>query len=126
MKNIRPIRRAQREQRKAERQRVNKRCCPFCIEMDHTAGRHHDSRLKSEVCPKHHDVLTDLRLDAEISMCYEPDSVKRVALALRSVSVYHHMLGDAEWRWADLLDGGSSNGASKSLPTSSRKRSPKA
>ena|SRR5207244_2086408 len=117
MKNIRPIRRAQRQQRKLELPHSRKPRCVFCIEMDHTAGRHHDSLLKFPVCQKHHDVLTDLRRDAEISMLYERDPRKRVALALRSTSVFSHMEGDAMWRWADLLDEAPGAQKRRGLPT---------
>jgi hypothetical protein len=126
MKNLRPIRRAQREQRKMELPRSHRPRCVFCFEMDHTAGRHHDSLLKFPVCQRHHDVLSDLRRDAEISMLYEPHPVKRVALALRSTSVFLQMLGEATWRWADSLDEAARAGKRRTLLASAHKCSPKA
>jgi len=103
MKNMRPVRRARRQQRKLERPKSDKPRCVLCIEMDHVAGEEHDSLLKFPLCQKHHDEVTDGRRDAEISMEYEPDPIKRVALALKATSVFLHMLADALWRWAELL-----------------------
>ena len=122
MKNMRPIRRAQRQQRKLELPKKSQPRCVFCIEMDHTAGQHHDSLLKFPVCQRHHDVLTELRRDAEISMRHEPDPKKRVALALRSTSMFLLMLGDAMWRWADWLDEDPRAGKRGHIPSRPHKR----
>jgi hypothetical protein len=102
-KNARPIRRAGRLQRRLERPKAREPC-PLCIELEHSAGRNHDSELTFAMCQRHHDELTERRRQAEISMRYEPDPAKRVALALRATSVFLEMLGEAHARWSDLLD----------------------
>lgn len=102
-KNARPIRRAGRLERKLERPKAREPC-PLCIELEHSAGRNHDSELTFAMCQRHHDELTERRRQADISMRYEPDPVKRVALALRATSVFLEMLGEALCKWAELLD----------------------
>src|SRR5438477_498131 len=101
MKNALPIRRALRQERKSERPT---RFCPLCIEMDHSAGRRHDWWLTFPLCQKHHAEVTENRRQADVSMRYESDPVKRVALALNATSVFLLMLGDALGRWARLLE----------------------
>lgn len=56
------------------------------------------------MCQRHHDELTERRRQADISMRYEPDPVKRVALALKATSVFLEKLAKAHSRWAELLD----------------------
>ena len=102
MKNVHPLR--------AERRRAKrivdppKSRCVFCLEREHVAGRNHDFLLTfPDVCQKHHDEITEGRRNADISMEFERGRVKRVALALKSVSVFQHELADAMWRWAESL-----------------------
>jgi hypothetical protein len=78
--------------------------CVLCIEYHHTAGRHHDQHLKAPICEMHHREIHEQLLRAEISLRYEPDEVKRVALALRAAAVYDRARADAMDRWADLLE----------------------
>jgi len=77
----------------------------LCLQDEHTAGRNHDFELIfSGICPKHQDQITEARRDADISMVFERNPVKRVVLALKATSVFLHMLADAMWRWATLLE----------------------
>ena len=103
MRNARPIRRAARLQRALE-QSLKKLPCPLCVELDHSAGRNHDSELTFEMCRVHHSDVTESRRQADVSMRYESDPVKRVALALRATSVFLQALADALWRWSELLN----------------------
>jgi hypothetical protein len=78
--------------------------CPLCIQSHHTAGRNHDAELTAEICEMHHRAIHEQILKAGISLEYEPDPVKRVALALRTAAVYDRTRADAMERWASLLD----------------------
>ena len=103
MKNIHPLRSARRRAQRADI--PPKPQCPFCPHEEHVAGANHDFVLTFPgICPKHHDELTEARRDADISMTFERDPVKRVAQALKSESVFLHKLADAHWRWATLLE----------------------
>jgi hypothetical protein len=102
VKNVHPLRAARRkEQRVVNPPELR---CIFCLELEHVAAHNHDFLLTfPDICQKHHDQITEARRDADISMAFERDRVKRVALALKSVSVFLHKLADAMWRWAELL-----------------------
>jgi hypothetical protein len=56
------------------------------------------------VCQKHHREITEQLLRAGVSMSYEADPKKRVAVALRAIAVYDRKRADAIERLADLLD----------------------
>jgi hypothetical protein len=101
MKNARPIRRALRQGRRLERRPT--RFCPFCIELDHSAGRQHDPWLKFPVCKRHHAEITENRLQADVSMMYQSDPIERVRHALEATSIFTEMLAKAMWRWSELL-----------------------
>lgn len=109
MKDIHPLQTARRRQQRAAE--PPKRRCVFCLELEHAAGGNHDIMLTfHDICQKHHDQLTEARRDADISMTFERERVKRVALALKSVSVFLHKLADAMWRWASWLEDESTAG----------------
>ena len=103
MKNIHPLRTERRRQKRVvDPPKVR---CIFCLELEHVAGGNHDFLLTfPDICQRHHDELTEARRNADISMVFERDPVKRVALALKSVSVFLRMLADAMWRWATRLE----------------------
>jgi hypothetical protein len=75
-----------------QRERENKGIavppCPLCIQSHHTAGRRHDPQLTAQICEMHHRAIHEQILRAGICLEYEPDRVKRVALALRAAAVY--------------------------------------
>jgi hypothetical protein len=52
----------------------------------------------------HHREIHEQMRQAGISLTFEPDPVKRVAMALRSAAIYERAKADALERWADLLD----------------------
>jgi hypothetical protein len=104
MKNARPIRRALRRARRLERR--PRRFCPLCIELDHSAGRNHDSSLTFPLCQKHHADVTENRRQADVSMIYQSNPIERVKHALQATSIFLEMLAKAMWRWSDLLDEG--------------------
>jgi hypothetical protein len=81
------------------------------LQDEHSAGRNNDFILTfPDICQKHHDQLTEARRDADINPMFERDPIKRVALALKSVSVFLRMLADAMWRWAGALEDQSEGG----------------
>jgi hypothetical protein len=106
MRDQRPIRTARRTVRRKEREALGfaRPPCIFCIEEHHVAGDKHDPLFTNSICQKHHRVFTELLLRAGISMTYEPDIAKRIALALRATAIYDRERADAMERWADLLD----------------------
>jgi hypothetical protein len=78
--------------------------CDFCIEEHHTAHKNHDPWLLAPLCEKHHREMHELLRRAEVSARYEPDGIKRVAMALRSAAVYDRQRADAMDRWAQALE----------------------
>jgi len=102
----RPIRTARRRARQQERERLGIAVppCVLCIQEHHTAYKRHDPQLKAPLCEMHHREIHEQLLRAGISPLYEPDEVKRVALALRAAAVYDRARADAMDRWAGLLE----------------------
>jgi hypothetical protein len=52
----------------------------------------------------HHRKVHEEMLRAGVSLEFEPNPRKRVAMALRGLAVYHHAEADAFERMADLLE----------------------
>jgi hypothetical protein len=106
MKDRQPIRTARRSVRREDRERLGlaQTPCVLCIDDHHTAGRKHDPTLTVPTCKKHHREIHEQMLRAGISLRYEPDPVKRAAIALRAMAVYRKAETDAMERLADLLD----------------------
>jgi hypothetical protein len=106
MRDPNPIRTASRKVRKAERQSLGLAAirCAWCIEEHHAAGRNHDPGFTVPLCQKHHDEMHEMMRRAGITLAFEANSVKRVAIALRAMSVYKRAEADAFERWANLLE----------------------
>jgi hypothetical protein len=106
VRDQRPIQTARRKARQRDRESrgIAVPPCPLCIQSHHTAGRNHDPKLTAQICEMHHRVTHEQILRAGITLEYEPDEVKRVALALRAASVYDRARADAMERWARLLE----------------------
>jgi len=106
MKDQNPIRTARRKGRKAERQSLGLAAirCAWCIEEHHPAGRNHDVEFTVPLCQKHHDEMHEMMRRAGISLALEADPKRKVAMALRSIAVYHRAEADAFERFADLLE----------------------
>jgi hypothetical protein len=52
----------------------------------------------------HHQIIHEQMRRSGVSLNFEPNPCKRVAMALRSIAVYHHAEADALVRMADLLE----------------------
>jgi len=106
MRDQRPIRTARRKVRQQERGHLGIAVppCVLCIQEHHPAGQNHDSQLTDLLCEMHHREIHERLLRAGISLRYEPDEVRRVALALRAAAVYDRARADAMDRWACLLE----------------------
>lgn len=106
MRDQRPIRTARRKVRRDERERLGLAATPciLCIRKHHTAGKNHDSELTAPLCEMHHRKIHEHIIRAGVSLRYERDPVKRVAMALRAMAVYRRAEADAMDRMADLLD----------------------
>jgi hypothetical protein len=106
-----PIRTARRKLRQEEKQQNGTAvaACVLCIEKHHTAGRRHDPELTDSLCERHHRAVHEELRRAGVSLGFEPDKKKRVAMALRAVAVYDRARADAMDRWAASLDGQEKN-----------------
>lgn len=106
MRDRQPIRTQVRKVRHREREEMGLVVppCDLCIHEHHAAGRQHDVRLKARVCEFHHRKMHEQMLCAGISLTFQSNPIKRVAMALRSAAVYERESADAKERWADLLD----------------------
>src|ERR1700719_2259068 len=113
MRDRQPIRTARRKVRQDERERLGLAAtpCVLCVQKHHVVGQNHDSQLTAPLCEMHHREIHEQMLRAGVSLRYERDPVKRVAMALRAMVVYRraeaeHKRAEAEAmeRMADLLD----------------------
>jgi hypothetical protein len=100
-----PIRTARRLSRRADQNR-----CLVCgrekrIEDHHVAGHRHDSELIAPLCQACHAQATENLRRADVDMRHEPDSVQRIAKALKATAVFLRILAEAMWRWAESLRG---------------------
>jgi hypothetical protein len=79
---------------RASRQQVRppRKVCPFCVEGDHIGGRNHLPHLIVDECQPHHVLLTEERLAAGAEMKKQPNSIKSVEMALRSLAVTGHAI----------------------------------
>jgi hypothetical protein len=88
--------------RSRQQARPPRKVCPCCFEGDHIGGRNHIEHLIVEVCQLHHAMLTELRLAAGAEMAKQPNTIKSVEMALRSLAV----TGRANARAIDKLSEG--------------------
>jgi len=88
--------------RSRQQARPPRKVCPFCVEGDHIGGHNHIEHLIVEVCQLHHAMLTELRLATGAEMAKQPNPIKSVEMALRSLAV----TGRANARAIDKLSEG--------------------
>ncbi len=82
--------------------RPPRKICPLCCEADHIGGRNHIPHLTVDVCQLHHVGLTEGRLAAGAEMKKQPNSIKSVEMALRSLAVTAHAIA---WAIEKLCEG---------------------
>lgn len=75
--------------------RPPRRICPLCFELDHIGGRNHVPDIVLEVCKVHHAQLTEERLSAGAEMKKQPNRIKAVEMALRSLAVTGYAIARA-------------------------------
>ena len=82
---------------RSARQQVGppRKVCPLCFEGDHIAGRNHIPHLTVEVCQHHHALLTEQRLAMGAEMHKQPNTIKSVEMALRSLAVTGRAIAQA-------------------------------
>jgi hypothetical protein len=85
-----------------QRVRPSRKVCPFCFEADHIGGRNHMPHVTVEVCQAHHACLTEERLAAGAEMKKQPNSIKTVEMALRSLAVTGRAIA---WAIGKLCEG---------------------
>jgi len=103
VKNVYPLGTERRRQKRVAEPPALR--CVLCLDLEHVAGANHDFLLTfADICQKHHDQLTEARRNGDISMAFQHNRVRRVALALKSVATFLKMLAEAMWRWATWLE----------------------
>jgi hypothetical protein len=70
-----------------QRVRLSWKVCPHCLEADHIGGRNHIPHVTVDVCQFHHAQLTEERLAAGAEMKKQPETIKTVEMAIRSLAV---------------------------------------
>jgi hypothetical protein len=78
--------------------------CPLCLEADHIGGRNHVPHLTVALCELHHAQLTEERLAAGAEMKKEPNTIKSVEMALRSLAVTGHAIAWAVDKLSETLE----------------------
>jgi hypothetical protein len=88
------------------RQRVRppRKVCPYCFEADHVGGRNHISHLTVETCQLHHVQLTEKRLAAGAEMKKQPNAIKTVEMALRSLAITGRAIASAVTKLCEGLE----------------------
>ena len=84
--------------------RPPRQVCPFCFEADHVGGRNHIPHLTVDACQFHHALLTDERLAAGAEMRQQPNSMKSIEMALRSLAVTTHAIAWAVEKLSEALE----------------------
>jgi len=91
--------------RGARRQvRQPRKVCPFCFEADHIAGRNHLPHVTVDVCQLHHARLTEDRLTVGAEMKKQPNPIKSMEMALRSLAVTARAIAWAVNRLSEALE----------------------
>lgn len=84
--------------------RPPEKVCPFCFEGDHIGGANHIPDIIVEFCQPHHRWLTEQRLAAGAEMHKQPNTVKSVEMALRSLAVTGHAIAWAIEKLSNALE----------------------
>jgi hypothetical protein len=72
--------------------RPSRKVCPFCFEADHIGGHNHVPHVTVDACKVHHALLTEERLAAGAEMKKQPNTIKTVEMAIRSLAVTGHAI----------------------------------
>ena len=78
---------------------------PSILQEDHVASRQHDSEFIAPVSVRAHQRLERNRTAAGIRRKYEKNVVKKTVQRLKSSAVFHELQAEANWRWAEDLEG---------------------
>jgi hypothetical protein len=87
-----------------QRVRPSRKVCPFCFEADHIGGRNQIPHLTVDVCPIHHALLTEKRLAAGAEMKKQPNTIKTVEMAIRSLAVTGRAITSAMEKLCEALE----------------------
>jgi hypothetical protein len=87
-----------------QRVRPSRKVCPFCFEADHIAGRNHIPHVTVDVCQVHHTWLTEERLAAGAEMKKQPNTLKTVEMAIRSLAVTGRAITSAMEKLGEALE----------------------
>lgn len=67
--------------------RPSRKVCPYCFEADHIGGRNHIPHVTVDTCQPDHVWLTEERLAAGAEMKTQPNTIKTVEMAIRSLAI---------------------------------------
>jgi hypothetical protein len=90
--------------RSRQRVRPSRKVCPYCFEADHIGGRNHIAHVTVDVCQVHHAGLTEERLAAGAEMKKQPNAIKTIEMALRSLAVTVSAIVSALAKLCDALE----------------------
>lgn len=75
------------------------------IEQHHPFGKMHDPKFKVPLCLTHHWKATVGLLREGVSMRFEPNKKKRVAMMVKAEIVLLEQMIESRRRWIKLLEG---------------------
>jgi hypothetical protein len=84
--------------------RPSRKVCPFCFEDEHIGGRSHIPHVTVDVCQAHHALLTEERLAAGAEMKKQPNTIKTVEMAIRSLAVTGRAITSAMEKLCEALE----------------------
>lgn len=87
-----------------QRVRPSRKVCPYCFEADHIGGRNHIFHLTVDTCQLHHVQLTEQRLAAGAERKKQPNTIKTVEMALRSLAVTGRAIASAVTKLCEALE----------------------
>ncbi len=90
--------------RARQRVRPSRKVCPFCFEADHIGGRNHIPQVTVDVCQAHHALLTEERLAAGAEMKRQPNTIKTVEMAIRSLAATGRAIASAMEKLCEGLE----------------------
>ncbi len=87
-----------------QRARPSRKVCPYCFEADHIGGRNQIAHVTVDVCQTHHALLTEERLAAGAEMKKQPNTIKTVEMAIRSLAVTGRAIASAIEKLSEGLE----------------------
>ena len=87
-----------------QRVRPSSKVCPYCFEADHIGGRNQIPHVTVDTCKLHHAQLTEQRLAAGAEMKKQPNTIRTVEMAIRSLAVTARAITSAMEKLCEALE----------------------